>query len=62
MTALKQSLKGGSNAAASAAKAKKPTKRSAGQKEMLLPISGKKEPVVAKKVAKPATAKTRKAG
>jgi DNA end-binding protein Ku len=46
MTALQQSLKGGGNApAAKAKKAKVPT----GQREMLLPISGKKTP--AKKVA-----------
>jgi DNA end-binding protein Ku len=41
MTALQQSLKGGS--AAPAAKSKKPAKRASGQKEMLLPISGKRE-------------------
>jgi DNA end-binding protein Ku len=61
MTALQQSLKGG--ASAPAAKAKKP-KVATGQREMLLPISGKMG--VAKKVAesKPATkqpAKSRKA-
>jgi DNA end-binding protein Ku len=48
MTALKQSLKGGG--ATSAEKPKKPAKRAAGQKEMLLPISGKQSP--AKAVAK----------
>jgi DNA end-binding protein Ku len=41
MTALQQSLKGGG--APPAAKSKKPAKRASGQKEMLLPISGKRE-------------------
>jgi DNA end-binding protein Ku len=59
MTALKQSLKGD---ASTAAKAKKPAKRAAGQKEMLLPISGKKELAAAKKVTKPAASKTRRTG
>jgi DNA end-binding protein Ku len=61
MTALKQSLKGGEGAT-SAPKAKKPTKRAAGQKEMLLPISGKKEPAAVKKATKPAAGKSRKTG
>ena len=47
MTALQQSLKGGSSPPA---KAKKPPKRVAGQKEMLLPISGK--PTAGKEEAK----------
>ncbi|MGM4926131.1 Ku protein [Tardiphaga sp. 804_B3_N1_9] len=51
MTALQQSLKGGG--AAPKPKAKKPPKRATGQKEMLLPITGKKEPAPAKKVARP---------
>ncbi|MEH2469269.1 DNA end-binding protein Ku [Nitrobacteraceae bacterium AZCC 2161] len=60
MTALKQSLKGGGSSA-SAAKPKKPVKKAPGQREMLLPISGKKETVAPKKVAaKPTT--RRKAG
>ena len=50
MTALQQSLKGG---AAPKPKAKKPPKRATGQKEMLLPITGKKEPAPAKKAARP---------
>ncbi|QND69828.1 Ku protein [Tardiphaga robiniae] len=41
MTALQQSLKGGTS---SSPKAKKTTKRAAGQKEMLLPISGTRTP------------------
>ncbi|MGM4991843.1 Ku protein [Tardiphaga sp. 841_E9_N1_2] len=49
MTALQQSLKGGG----AAPKPKKPPKRVAGQKEMLLPITGKKEPAPAKKAARP---------
>ncbi|WP_457488689.1 non-homologous end joining protein Ku [Tardiphaga sp. P5_C10] len=51
MTALQQSLKGGG--AAPKPKAKKPPKRATGQKEMLLPITGKKEPAPAKKTARP---------
>ncbi|WP_441280959.1 non-homologous end joining protein Ku [Tardiphaga sp. 862_B3_N1_1] len=51
MTALQQSLKGGG--AAPTPKAKKPPKRAAGQKEMLLPITGKKEPAPAKKAVRP---------
>lgn len=43
MTALKQSLEGG-GASAPVAKSKKPPKRAAGQKEMLLPIAGKRTP------------------
>jgi DNA end-binding protein Ku len=49
MTALQQSLKGGG----AAPKPKKPPKRATGQKEMLLPITGKKEPAPAKKAARP---------
>jgi DNA end-binding protein Ku len=60
MTALQQSLKGG-GPAAPIAKPKKPAKRVSGQKEMLLPISGKKEASAPRKViAKPAA--KRKAG
>ena len=51
MTALQQSLKGG--CAAPKPKAKKPPKRATGQKEMLLPITGKKEPAPAKKAVRP---------
>jgi DNA end-binding protein Ku len=51
MTALQQSLRGGG--AAPKPKAKKPPKRATGQKEMLLPITGKKEPAPAKKAARP---------
>ena len=51
MTALQQSLKGGG--AAPTPKAKKPPKRATGQKEMLLPITGKKEPAPAKKAVRP---------
>ncbi|SEI15790.1 Ku protein [Tardiphaga sp. OK245] len=51
MTALQQSLKGGG--AAPTPKAKKAPKRATGQKEMLLPITGKKEPAPAKKAARP---------
>jgi DNA end-binding protein Ku len=63
MTALQQSLKGGG--AAPTPKAKKPPKRATGQKEMLLPITGKKEPAPAKKAARPVAkgvTKGRKAG
>ena len=51
MTALQQSLRGGG--AAPKPKAKKPPKRAIGQKEMLLPITGKKESAPAKKAARP---------
>jgi DNA end-binding protein Ku len=61
MTALKQSLKGDTGTTG-ATKSKKPAKRQAGQKEMLLPITGKKVPVAAKKNMRPAAAKSRKAG
>jgi DNA end-binding protein Ku len=60
MTALKQSLKGDSTPA-SPTKAKKPVKKSAGQRELLLPIKGAKEAVSPKKVAAKPAAK-RKAG
>jgi DNA end-binding protein Ku len=62
MTALKQSLKTGS-AATPAAKAKKPAKRAAGQKEMLLPISGPRTTAKSEPKAKAprASGKTRKA-
>jgi DNA end-binding protein Ku len=63
MTALQQSLKGGG--AAPKPKAKKPPKRATGQKEMLLPITGKKESAPAKKAARPVAkgvTKGRKAG
>ena len=60
MTALKQSLKG-SSSASSPAKPKRVAKRAAGQKEMLLPISGKKPAAATKKTtARPAS--KRKAG
>jgi DNA end-binding protein Ku len=49
MTALQQSLKGGGSAPAT--KTKRPSKRAVGQKEMLLPISGKREPT--KETSKP---------
>jgi DNA end-binding protein Ku len=59
MTALKQSLKGGD---AAPAKTKRPTKKAVGQREMLLPIAGKKPTAapVKKAAVKPAT--KRKAG
>ena len=64
MTALQQSLRGGS--AAPTEKAKKRAKRAAGQKEMLLPISGKRAAAKEDAKATPARAKTtstkRKAG
>jgi DNA end-binding protein Ku len=57
MDALKQSLA----SATTASKGKKPRKAAAGQKEMLLPIAGKKP--AAKKAAKPERATgRRKAG
>lgn len=59
MTALKQSLQGG-GASKAAPKAKRDPKKSAGQREMLLPIEGKK-PAAAKK-AVPKAAPKRKAG
>jgi DNA end-binding protein Ku len=64
MTALQQSLKGG-GAKAPAAKARKPGK-AAGQREMLLPISGKRasakeEPKAASKPTR-STSKTRQTG
>jgi DNA end-binding protein Ku len=55
MDALKKSIAG-----ATPAGGKKPRKASAGQKEMLLPIEGKKPAV--KKAAKPERATRRKAG
>jgi DNA end-binding protein Ku len=68
MTALRQSLDTKEKPAA-AAKPKKPAKRAAGQREMLLPISGKKaakEKETAKeapkKAEKPAAGRSRKAG
>ncbi|MDB5505351.1 MAG: Ku protein [Tardiphaga sp.] len=63
MTALQQSLKGGA-AKPAPAKARKPAKAT-GQREMLLPIAGKKAPKEeAKSAAKPVrpAAKSRKAG
>jgi DNA end-binding protein Ku len=64
MTALQQSLKGG---AAPADRSKKPAKRASGQKEMLLPISGKREggredKKAAPKPVRQAGKSTRKAG
>jgi DNA end-binding protein Ku len=52
MTALKQSLKGGGGVPP--AKAKKPVKKAAGQRELLLPIKGK-ETAAPKKVAAKST-------
>jgi DNA end-binding protein Ku len=64
MTALQQSLKGGA-AKASAAKGRK-AKAATGQREMLLPISGKraaaKEETKAPAKTGRASSKTRKAG
>jgi DNA end-binding protein Ku len=70
MTALRQSLGSETKTATAApAKAKKPPKRAEGQREMLLPISGKKtakEAPIAKeapkKAEKPASGRTRKTG
>jgi DNA end-binding protein Ku len=57
MEALKRSI----GNEAQATKGKKPRKATAGQKEMLLPISGKRAAKQdAKKSDKPATARTRK--
>jgi DNA end-binding protein Ku len=56
MYALKKSLASGA-----APKGKKPRKASAGQKEMLLPIEGKRGPEK-KKAAKPEGSTKRKAG
>lgn len=58
VSALKQSLQGAS--AAPAGKPKRAAKKSTTQKEMLLPISGKKEKATPKKAARPAV--KRKAG
>jgi DNA end-binding protein Ku len=68
MDALKRSISGEAKAAppAKATKGKKPKKATAGQREMLLPISGsgaaKEEPKKAAKPSRPATARGRKAG
>jgi DNA end-binding protein Ku len=68
MDALKRSLSGGAKSApaASAAKPKKPKKTAAGQREMLLPISGAKGKTAAKAATKPMRAQDksgrRKAG
>jgi DNA end-binding protein Ku len=60
MDALKKSISN-ERAAPTAAKGKKPRKAAAGQKEMLLPISGKRAAKAeAKKADKPAAAKARK--
>jgi DNA end-binding protein Ku len=56
MDALKKSIAND----AQPAKGKKPRKAAAGQKEMLLPISGKRAAKEDKKVEKPAAARTRK--
>ena len=64
MEALRQSVKaeGGKQSSATRAQSKKAKKRIAGQREMLLPIPGKKsKEVAAKPVAKP-TARQKKAG
>lgn len=64
MAALRQSLQGGAAASAKPAKAKSRKKAAPGQREMLLPISGKKaaaaEKSAEKKPAAKATAKTAK--
>jgi DNA end-binding protein Ku len=60
MDALKRSIGNGKKEAAPAAKGKKPRKAAAGQKEMLLPISGKSGE--AKAQAKPKATGRRKAG
>jgi DNA end-binding protein Ku len=65
MDALKRSLASEKQAApAEKAKAKKPRKAAAGQREMLLPISGKRAKEEPKKAEKPvrATARSKKAG
>lgn len=60
MTALQQSLKGSTTSPPASGKAKKPVRRAEGQREMLLPIAGKKP--VKQPVKKAAAARTRKAG
>ena len=69
MDALRQSIAAGRRTPAAekeTAKAEKPTKKGkkqvAGQREMLLPIEGKKTKEVKKAAAKPAAGKQRKAG
>jgi DNA end-binding protein Ku len=70
MDALRQSIAAGRRTPAAEkapAKAEKPApkkakKQVAGQREMLLPIEGKKTKEVKKPVAKPATGRQRKAG
>ncbi len=56
--ALKRSI--ANNRGAEPAKGKKPRKAAAGQKEMLLPISGKRAPKAEAKKDKPAASRTRK--
>jgi DNA end-binding protein Ku len=58
MDALKRSL--GQSQASTPVKSKKPRKAAAGQKEMLLPISGKRTPKEAKKAEKAVPARARK--
>ncbi|RYH42830.1 MAG: Ku protein [Alcaligenaceae bacterium] len=59
MTALKQSIRGGDPVPA---KAKRPAKKAAGQREMLLPITGKKPAAALAKKAAAKPASKRKAG
>jgi DNA end-binding protein Ku len=61
MDALKKSIASAGGSSQPAAKAKKPRKAAAGQKEMLLPISGKRAArAESKKAEKPATGRARK--
>ena len=65
MDALKRSLASEKQSAPAAkAKGKKPAKRAEGQREMLLPISGKRAKEEPKKAEKPvrAPARSKKAG
>ena len=61
MDALKRSISGGSKAPP-VAKGKKPRKAAAGQKEMLLPIAGKKATKDEAKKPVKTSARQRKAG
>ena len=58
MDAMKRSI--ANNRGAEPAKGKKPRKAAAGQKEMLLPISGRRAAKAEAKKDKPATSRTRK--
>src|SRR5205823_5559878 len=64
MDALKRSLASEKQSAPAKAKGKKPAKRAEGQREMLLPISGKRAKEEPKKAEKPvrAPARSKKAG